>query len=519
LREYIENIQRRAEGLNSTACLRHLLYPSEAQEPISYQAIRLRHLLALNQQNEPVVLEIMAILQRLTSRGNEDFSILTMLALQPGLLLEPPLRQFGRELLVKLAIRTINDPVASGALKSDALIVLATYRGALRHHFQDLALVVLANGDLRRQSAALALVQQSDGGGPALGIIESSFPRLNATLQRSAEQLCHLVAVCTAIQQTNRSARREEEFRTIIKRLGSRMLPHTTEMEDDWDDVGTDLSNLATYWGQLASLQRRRASLNLARRAIAVAERTLLPAFPALSYFARTQGLGDVAKSLDDDHVKAHSRLADFRRRLPREPRLLVKTSAAALNQSFFQLRKATWFAPTSDRVLRGDATDADSGPLVQALPRLFASPTNLLVKVAEEIFQVRTAISKLQEVGGRASSPQLTISQVPCEELRHIYKLLLTNIQTYGDPASLRATSDLELRADGTMIWSVEIINTVREACASGHGAGVDTAIRHATQFGITITSEPRGKNRWTTRIRIPQSFHLDELTDSFST
>src|SRR5205085_4506147 len=132
LLRYINGIERK-----SKAILLDLNRDNVLDEPLSHpfysggishearssaRVVRLRHLIALQEQNFGV---LSALLHELRAACTEkDYSLLTMLAVEPSLLEISPLKKGGRPDITNLAMSAIAS-APNSAIKSDALCVLA----------------------------------------------------------------------------------------------------------------------------------------------------------------------------------------------------------------------------------------------------------------------------------------------------------------------------------------------------------------------------------------------------------
>jgi hypothetical protein len=514
LRDYVEKLQERATRMTPSEGLRHVFCPEGDAYAISTNAVRFRHLLALNEQNEPVVLEIVKHLQALDSPETEDFSVLCILALEPNLLRDRFLRQFGRQTIMDLAARVLSDSNSPLPLKSDALVVLAAFPRMLTEAFGRVSKVILENDVLRRQASLLLLLNEFERGESAVEVFMSCFNRLSSAQRKIAERTSELLKVCSAIQRANRLPDRETRLQKALENLGSKMLHHAAAMENDWDGVATQLSTLENYWSTIASKDRRLAVHANCRRAVRLVEDVILPGFTALSYFARAQSEPALAKDLDDAFLKAQMLLTEFKQLLPSQPDRLAKQDAIALNKAFSALREATWLAPTTDRLLRGDLPDKGSGPLPEAFPKLFASPSNLLCQVAEEVFSQRTAFHALTELTPKRTPPSLTVCRAPVDSLRHIYRLVLGNINRCGELQSIRVSAELAQSAQGKHTWKALISNKVSKGDLHGQGVGLERAEQIGSRFDIAIESLPNESTKsWHTTIIVPGCFQLHQL------
>lgn len=518
LREYIAQLHQRAARLSITKPLLHLFCPDAEPVPVTTDVVRFRHLLALNQQNEPVVVEIIALLHQLTTEATEDASLLAILALEPVLLLDPPLRRFGREAILQLARRVLNRNSVPLALRSDALTVIAGFSGGLKQMLRSIAPAVFAERVLRRQLAVLLLVQQRQLPDSAAALVEACLKDLLPESQSHAQHLVHIVTVCTDRQHAQRDPNCEGYFRNVIQKLGNHLLHHAETLETEWDGVVFQLFSLTEEWEQHASKDRKAEAMETLRRACLFAEIIVLPTFSALAYFARGQGQVKLGNGLEDGQVKARKLLSVVRDQKPADPRALTKATALALGSSFEQLRKATWLAPSTERLPRGDFEATAVGVLPLALHQIFSSPPNLLVNLAKDVLGDSSAFSAIAEFSGGQTPPHLTVCPVPSHTLRHIFKLLLKNIEDHGDRSGLRVEimDDYpRVDQDGTHVWAVAIINALGEK-HEGEGQGLDVARRSAEQYGIKIESEElKPGETWRTCVVIPRCFYFNRINE----
>jgi len=517
LRDYLESLRRQSSEISDGDGLKHLFCPagSKSQYVISAQAVLFRHLLALNQQNEPVILEILRLLKLMTAVGTEDPSILCVLALEPSLLLNAPLRQFGSPLLIELALRVLRQKEHPVSLRSDALVVLAGYPHALVNHFSAIANEILEDNTLRLQLAVHLLEGDLHRNDIATTVIDNYISLPSAKHLDLARRLRDLLQVCSSINRLNRPAHRDTECREVVRRLGSQMLHHASGIEDDWDGLGTNLSSLAVYWQTIASEQRRSAALDHCQRGITFAETTILPGFAALAFYARDVANIKLAHRLDDAYSLAQTHLSEFRRYCPSSGKRMTMDDALKLDRYFSLLRETTWLSPTTERLLGGQPPEAKAGSLPQAFPKLFSAPLPLLGRVAEEIFQTHTRLNSIPDFISRSKASILTVCSVPVAQLRHIYWLLLDNIRRCGHLDSISDNQKhFRESAEDTYVWQITIKNVVKPNAKHGDGVGLDEARRAGDPFGIKIDSSEMSTGLWSTVIAIPRCFTMQRTT-----
>lgn len=512
LRHYLAELRERTLHISQRQPLRHVFCTAGEAAPVSVHAVRLRHLLALNQQNEPVVMEILHAVKEASGPSYRDPSILTMLALEPALLQNPPLRQFGRHMLIDLAINVLSSKTPL-TQRSDALVVLASYPRAFHDHYRKIADGALGDDALSRQLAVHLLAH----GDPTEPIwVPPHLSDLSSDVSQRQLRLHRIITAVQRIEHTREELRSESDARHVIARLGSHFLHHAGPALADWDQLARRLQTLVRYWSKLGNPDRRGRDLGDCAKGIAFAEKILLPAFPAFARFAHRQDLSDLADTLEEAHALAEDRLADFRAALPSTPERASESQVRLVSAAFDALHEATWFAPTADRLLARDPLPQDAGPLAKAFPALFSAPTTLLVRIAEHVFEGKTELERLREP--RSGNHRLTICPVPVEPLQQIFQLLLGNIVQCGDPATIRARAELLGSDERTgFTLRVELRNAITAPHnPNGQHQGIIKARQMGEPYGIDIHSDEdklATGREWLTIVTIPGAFQLDQM------
>ena len=518
LRDYIAQIALRAEQLENQNPLLHLFCPEASPETLPYEVVRFRHLLALNQQNEPVTIDIIALVDKLTKESTEEPALLTVLALEPDLLNDPPLRQFARPAIMRMAVRVLRNPDRSLALKSDALTVMAAFPHGLKQNLTDVASEIFATPTLWRQLAVLLLVQQRRLGEPAAPLIEAclAFPFKDKAI---AANLSHTVSVATELQRANREQGRNSDYGTRIQNLGSHLLHHAESLERDWDGVDLYLFSLIGEWRENdpSDVVRKSKVIDLLSRGCKFAQNIIIPSFTSIAYFARHQAQVELANSLEDGQIGALGQLRTIENLIPSEPALLTKDLARRLFNAFQKLRKTTWYSPSSERLSRSDFSANAVGALPKAMNDVFSAPSNLLINVAEEIFGAVESFLPSGEFRSGDTPLHLTVCPVPRETVEHIFRLLLNNIRERTDvepvvaiPAGYPLPSS---DGTGTHTWAIEIFNNI-DRHPSGTGRGIEIARSRASRYMVRIESSPLTENKvWRTMIAIPNCFYFKPI------
>lgn len=513
LRRYVGALRERWHAPLDKQPALHLFCPKVAPAPVSTAAMQLRHLLALNQQNEPVVLEIMQRLQILTNEATADPSVLTVLALEPSLLSEPPLRQFGREMLVSLAIRVLQSDKLV-ARKSDGLAVLAAFPRAFIDNYRSFAPAVLADTQLFLQLATHLLAHVR----PATqNVVLPTLENLSSSAKDRQFWLHRILSAADRMDGTVAVIRTRNDAQRAIHLLGSHFSHHARSLLADWDMLEESLRNLTQRWRIVASIERRRADLDGCRRGAAFATHVVLPCFPALLNYLNWQGPDEVIEKFKAKHAEAQERLVEFQRLIPADVENFDHARVKVISAAFQALLRATWFGTTTDRLLCGDAPRQETGPLAQALPQVFSAPASLLARIGESVIGNPTPFVHLREL--RKGHYQMTIVPVPIETLEHIFRLLLLNVVECGDPLSLQITPQLQTNGDGTLTWRVTLTNTVtRQSNPNGQHLGLPLAEEDGRPYGVVLNcGYQRGGREYVTVVSIPDAIQLDQTIPRF--
>jgi len=507
LSDYVGSLRKQYRSARSKVAWRHLFAPNEQSAVVSTGAVRFRHLLALNQQNEPVIVEIMNLLQSLTDPKVLDASLLTVLAIEPALLLEPTLRQFGREIIIRLAIHTLNGSECI-ARKSDALAVLATYPEAFIDHFAEFAPFVLEEKSLSTQLAVHLLANVAPRS-------ESDYPPELPDLTTKATEgqawLHRMMKVAKRAQELTNKIQKRKPAEQAIFTLGSHFTSHSQTNNADWRVAWISLDNLVQRWSKLASIQRRTDELASCRRQAIFAERILLPAFPALIHFLEQEIEHDGVEALQSACLTAHDKLHEFVAVLPTDVSGFVLDRAKLALHRLEQLRQATWMTQIpSDRILSGQEILGDCGPLAKWFPKAFCAPSALLVRIGESMFETNATFAEFQEFGPKKH--WITIAPVPTKILDQILRLLFQNVAIHGITSSLRVSHIHPADHD----WTVRIANKASKPSNldNGTGRGLQVAKDHAERYGIVLKIEQPSDpdQEWVALLTIPNVFKIDQ-------
>ena len=513
LRHYVDSLREATRAPLSGTPRRHLFYPDAVPEPVTTAAIQFRHLLALNQQNEPVVLEIMRRLEKLSDTSAPDPSILTVFALEPSLLDDPPLRQFGTEMIVRLAKQVLVGE-CSVVRKSDALAVLACFPRVFREHYPEFGQAVLADEKLARQFVvhAVANLTPSD--------IEIHLPLLKP-LPRAAEDrqfwIQRVLDIARKVERLTTNIRGPQDARNAIILLGSHLLPHTKSHDNIWVGLGESLGNLAKRWTTLADMPRRQHDFAGCKVLAAFAERIILPAFPALAHFLRGHATPEDLEDLQKGHVLAHERLGDFLASIPSNIREFDKRRVEGADRAFRALKDVTWSVWTTDGLLSGDPLPRDASQLAKSVARAFSAPATLLDRVIRVVLPTARPFSQLWELRGKER--RLTVAPIAVDTLWYIFSQLLDNVAKCGDVHTLQIMPELTMPTKADGVWRVQFRNrVVRLRNPDGQGLGLQLAAEKGRPFGAALHYEYQNNDtEFVALLEIPRAFQLDQNQPRF--
>ena len=513
LRPYVDSLRESTRAPLSKTPRRHLFNPDGAPEPVTTAVIQFRHLLALNQQNEPVILEIIRRLERLTDPASPDPSILTVFALEPSLLEDPPLWQFGREIIVRLAKQVLTGDY-SVVRKSDALAVLACFPRALIEHYSDFGEAVLSSEKLTRQLVVHIMANL------ATSEANIHLPQLKPLPKVSEDRQFWFHRVLDTARKVERLTtiiHGPQEARNAIALLGSHLLPHTKSHDNIWVGLGESLGNLAKRWTDLADVSRRQHDLAGCKLLAAFAERIILPAYPALTYFLRRHSTPEDIESLRDAHALAHERLGEFLAILPSNIREFDKKRAEEADRRFRALKEVSWSVWTTDGLLSGAPLPQDASQLAKSIAKAFSAPSMLLERAIRTALPTAKPFSELRELRGK--DRKLTVAPIPVDTLEYIYFQLLDNVAKCGDVNSLQILTELNRPPNGDFIWHVQIRNrVVKPKTPDGQGQGLQLAAEKGRQFGVVLQYGYENNNaEFAALLEIPRSFQLDQNQPKF--
>jgi hypothetical protein len=508
LRRYVDALHSRFRLPVGRIPWIHVFHPGTTGVSVSTAAVQFRHLLSLNQQNEPVVLEIMNRLQTLTQRETADPSVLTILALEPSFLANAPLRQFGREMIISLAIRVLNS-LEPTSRKSDALSVLAAHPGAFFDHYNEFAPAVFCDETLSLQLAAHLIANMNMLSHayepPMLQGLPETAHKQQAWLHRSLH-------VKKKVDELSQQIRTREQAQEAIFTLGSHFLRHSEADNADWRVVWESLNNLSHRWSILANAERRRVDLDNCRRQAVFAASVVLPAFPALIYFLENRGANEEAEQLRNAHADAQACLTTYVELLPGTVKDFTLDRVRLIAHALDELQLATWITRSpSNRLLSGDIPERKGGPLARFLPKVFSAPSGLLVRIGESILGSRALFDRFREFA--PGKHKMTVAPVPTKILEQILRMLLQNVQKHGHVDSLIVEQFPTDSAISEREWKVQLTNRVTGKSKTETGQGIQLAKEAGEPFRIRLECDyQRNDTEWVAVLIVPSVFMLDQ-------
>lgn len=418
-----------ATGVQRSRAFGHLYTPDDDTEVrLSAEAILFRHTLALFHQNEPVMTTLRTSLHHLVD--GHDVGLLSMLAVEPNLVRQPPLLLDGWADIIKMASRCLYDEGASTAELSDALAVVCLDTATTVAAFRGLAAAV------NRRPALV----------PQLKTFISRLVRIDAhageqflrALAEVAEPSRNLERVLTPFLRTRMQMHWPGTVRLDTDVLGTlydfvkSMFPHSPAY-NAWRDADS-LLTMTEPPTQIDATQ-------VMQTAVAVARRALLPVLQAVRYLARDRDDLATADAMGAAQVVALDAVEELNS--------IATHDALANGHARIVAARKPWGSLRRNLIVRdpfrflGSTEAPAEGAIESAMRRYFSMPERL---VAEYASSKVTFDAKLQgpplPAGFRPLLPRAGgawIAPVGYQAVHEIARLALENHLQHGVSGTLR--------------------------------------------------------------------------------
>ncbi len=484
---------RSDDGAQSDVIILHPWYPrdSEISSP-TLRAVRLRHLLSLNEQNEGVMSEILAEVTEAVAKN--DFSVVSMLALEPHLLTDDPLPNQCWPQLHSLCWKCLQDSTAI-ALKSDAIAVLCHRPEEFVRELSSVLKLAAYEADLVNQIAAFLLTfSRRDRAWNE--IVQKGLDALWKDVPQ--ETIDWLRTVMDVPQRVEASYVVKDEAEAVA-RIHTLIATTWTHVGlQDWQAFDASIKEVSLGGKVLTDDE-----ITLGNRCADYAERCLLSGLAGLRYLA--------SKRLKPEQVKrSWDALIEGIRKAMAIRSLLGQFAdsdgewRSNIVVTWNHLRKLTLKAASPVRIL-GNVEEISSEPSVieQLLPKLFGAPYPLIQKLAQKILpnlQIQADSSVFLE--GTVVVP------VPRDLLNDFLRIMVGNMAKYGEPTDCSCLLSLAV-SDSKHELTIEFFDRKRSGSDAGEGTGILLMEEYARQGGF-IFGHQLGKEEFRATVRFPEALTI---------
>jgi hypothetical protein len=475
LQAYLQVLRTKlSEGLQRGKPVAHLFWPETPVEPcpITTRAIRLRHLLALNQQHEGAIPDILRELQHVVN--SHDYSVLSILALEPQLLKDDPLDREHVGTIRELCVEAICSDVAI-ALKSDALTVLFQYSGQVVECLDRILVPLLQDDNLYVQFLAqfLALCPRTSESDAR---VQASLDKVSLSgLRDRASAVADLFAARALVEQRF-AIKSDADARAWIHHLMAEASGHPGLYAWTKFDVWVKGVN-DTGRADIPEQHKQEAN-----GCLDFAENTLLPGISALRWIAQQRRDLDAADKLEQALFKGATLCLAIRK--------IVEsgTLTHGLKEDWYQLKKCTIAGASPDAFL-AEWTGVSTGdpPALEALmPRYYCAPFVLFAKLAVQILGY-TPVDPIPE----DFKEQVVIVPVSRNAMYEVFRQLLENVRDHATPKTAEFAFSLDASNDAQYLL-IQIKDTQRLDDRDGQRRGMADIFVTGKRFGFTVDEVP---------------------------
>lgn len=393
--------------------------------PLGINAVHLRHLLALNEQNEGVVSEILRVVPDMINL--HDYRLLSMLAIEPGLIEDDPLANHCWTAIKQLCLDCLSKNVSVNE-KSDALVVLCQRPEEFLQSLDSVLPCITGKSDLMNQVAIFLLSFSRH----SRKWYEEVQTRLDIAKGRlSVEELDWLRTILEVPERAETSyiVRDDAEAVARIHTLVATTWTHAAYLEE-WQAFDSRVKRIVEEKEELTDRDSQ-----LGSRCLDYAERILLSALAGIRYLG-AQRLGP------EDVNSVWRALIEGIRRVSELRRLFSASNKSepvwreAVGIAWNALRRGTIKAASPIRFLGNVETiSADPSVIEEVLPRLYSAPYSLVMELATE-FMPDLMIEADQQV----FLEDCILVPVARSLVHDFMRILLENMAKYGAPDGCRA-------------------------------------------------------------------------------
>jgi hypothetical protein len=467
--------------------------PVSPYSPISARSIRIRHLIALQEQNVGVLGALLHEL--LDATQNDDFSLLTIIALELNLLEVPPLLKECRADILDLAMRAIISTTLSSAIKSDAM-----------------ALVSMAGQELVRQMERIlpAIGHDSDLLDQFLVFLITKVPRTNVWL----DDVLNIIRT---------SKLPEEESLYIsgyIKSVFEVAEPLSVKSSSDAIRAIENLIAQTSYHGKgLSSVNAVNDWLSKKeevriftigtevqsklREAIGFVRRTVLLGLAGMIWWAEYENANHAA-AVDFTNarfqlIEALNHLESIGEKLKAGP--IGSDVVISIESQWDMLRKySNRIGPEYFLSQSIGPSEVEPTVLERWMPAFFCLPFELLKKLSQAYLPQAKVTNSWDGLGKGLS---IVMATTPLTQVIQIFQLLLSDMKSHGNDSGSVIRLHVT-RTQGSKTLSIDFEDRVRVDDTPGTGRSQSKVQSLAEPLGLTVKFDPPRSANQLYRVRV---------------
>jgi hypothetical protein len=406
---------------------------------MSIRIIWIRQLIALYEQNVAVLGHLLHEIRAACTEN--DYSLLTMFAVEPGLLNLRPLRRSCHGDIADLAMRTLNDSQPSPMVKSDALVVLFSDEMLAPEAIGDIAAAVSIDDNLLDQFLVMLLAHtqgRPNAHGPIANAVYGRVTQPDALLLIKSS-----LRAWDDLSQSHLASDPESSARAVVRAIahyiyhapGDREFTHPTK----W--IQTPLADRAQ--------QMVTDIIGLFRPAISGTREYFLPALRGLEYIARQQHDGRAASTFREAFNRLIQILAELEQRLDAYTTTsLDEKEISRLEELWTDVKECTQFGPPQDYLVMRPSRNESAGVLEIGMPKFFCLPTDVATRLLR-VFGRPNVRADWQETPSHGL--EAVVLHSPLAPVEELFELLFEDARSHGtgeiEVKAVRSTHKSELK------------------------------------------------------------------------
>jgi len=394
---------------------------SQSSYSVSHRTVWIRQLISLHEQNIAVLGELLHQIRKACTE--EDFSLLTMFAVEPVLTELRPIERSCGEDIRDLALRALRKAGTVG-IKSDALIALFHHEIASPAIVSEAAALVEGEGALVDQLLLMMFGNHSSGLRMSSEIANAITSRL--TLKENVGYVEASLKTWNEIRQENRITGVAEAVMAVIDAF-SNLIYHT---------LGAADFNGPTTWVQSSIVARARQPWedvrSIFRAALSSVRDHFLPAIRGLEFIARSKQYGPSGQALHESFVRLSELVAHLEEKLSHEKSGPVgESDAEDIESSWTDIRLCTQFTPPQKYLALSALPDQYAGTFETCAPDYFCLPFDAASSGFPTINRVRVT-ADWQETPGNGVNAILL--GAPLKDYRELVSNLFGDANKHGN-------------------------------------------------------------------------------------